>query len=535
MHCKSSTNKMVCMGSGKQVTGNMPRWFRSQKTDGKKFDWLILRKWFGDYRDDSNPIHMWCCSNKTVPGSISDPYNAYCDCKHKGEKVSANAGSQCCSSRAVLKDGVAVCAGIPPLVGNQPLFQDYDADTSMLHLNVSDCQFPKGGAIQEVSERIEANREYWDPALPNKMMMCGRRPCQRHNSKPTDIKEICCAGSPSSKWDRDHDDKTVKCGCGHYQEELSSHVAATESDCCSGSYVSGTKCGCIPDSAEKPPSAVDSDCCSGKSILRYNKSWCMTEKCTPQGKAILAKGENCCSRKTTGITKNENEVCGCVRGGVAPVDKLASRCCSKIFLKDNKTCAWIPTKGDIKIWFNETECFSGGMTGDNKCRCMAPFSTLRSRDILKQHSDQCCSGYLVADAKSPHVGYCGCIKAGRPLGYGSDESHCCSGKAENGVCLCTPPGGKFRSADGMTKKDCCSSRATELFCLCAEKNTTHGNACCGGRGKREGNEGSEAQRGPCPCIPDGHLVPTSERGNPDAVCCSKQSSPKCPITCGNDR
>lgn len=285
-------------------------------------------------------------------------------------------------------------------------------------------------------------------------------------------------------------------------------------------------CDCILDHHEKPPGAADTDCCSGLVRERLNKKWCQPTECVEQGKLMKGKGGRCCASTSTGLTYNWTLPCGCVPGGTVQAEKNGARCCSKEINSTTQKCKWKPPKGKVEEHFNETECFSGQMNEDKLCLCMAPFSRMRHKDDVAQNREKCCSGYTISKEGSPHHGLCGCIKNGDKLGFGSDESHCCSGSAVGGVCTCIPPGGKFSAGEGMTKYECCSSRAGSEFCLCSSSNSSGSpNACCT----------DLAADGSCPCIRDGHALPLTESENPDAVCCSEQTpkqKEQCSRTCG---
>jgi len=510
---------------------------------------------------------QWCCSGKVSDVTTIDKTKGRCACKPKGAKVEYNAGLSCCSQYAVLQDGVPVCGGIPPYGVNQPLItpEQTTGDGNLLILRESDCMFPLSGSVQEDSKRLKHPNWQWGSDFFVNAKACGPRKCQRRGENTTAERDICCAGTAQDKlWRRDAPDKGTPCGCGHYKSVLSEYTTASEADCCSGMFGGDIPrtCTCIPPFKERPPDALDTDCCTGGTTHRSGKHWCMAPDCTDQGKVIVENAHHCCVKKTLPDKKYDlGKKCGCVPGGTIEKDGLAEHCCSRQFQADDKTCDWIPPEGPVQDWFDETECYSQKAkvsedTDLKLCTCIAPFSTVRDPDVLKFHPEYCCSKYIINDTSSNHNGFCGCIKDGDNLGHGSDETHCCSGKAEDGVCTCVPPGGRFSKAEGMTASDCCSGLATENFCRCSPttditstrtlgKNLTNifwwrmapelvvnrfytsrfvhpPTACCG-------EDGTEKT---CPCIPDGHLVPTSERADPNKVCCTKIGSSKCVKTRG---
>lgn len=351
--------------------------------------------------------------------------------------------------------------------------------------------------------------------------ICGRRPCQRSGAKPTKVLNICCG--LDEKWDRHEDPPDAACPCSLPGVKHDKHTDAKASDCCSGTYKSpdtNRVCSCIPNNVEVPPKATKEGCCSGKIIDRFDKRWCAADTCTPQGQRIGNKGSGnyCCARDTTHIEYDVDKPCGCVWGGKAPADKLASRCCSQSLEKDG-TCSWIDAPGIIEEWFNETECFSGVADDNNQCKCMPPLSTVRSTDVIKEHTDQCCSNRVISTGKN--AGLCSCIRTGDRLKYGATESHCCSGKAKNGVCICAESGSAYRKDEGMASQDCCSSQAGDHFCRCSPTGSSATSACCG--------DVSDSAK--CVCIPDGHQVPSSDIENAAAVCCNAPKD-KCPRKCG---
>lgn len=517
---------------------------------------------------DSANLHEWCCSRKLTNSTViqRDPV---CDCSPKGAKVGRNGGINCCSQYVVLEKGVPVCGGIPPFGANQPFVESEWSLDQMIKLKQSDCMFPHSGLVPEKgTERM--NHDQWKKVAARGddiFKQCGPRKCAPRGGKTTEEADICCAGtSEDSVWNRkDTPKKGTTCGCGHSNSVLSKYTTAIGKDCCSKRFkdTENRVCGCIPHSAEKPPAALPTDCCSGNATEREGKWWCMIPDCTDQGLIVREKGNHCCANKTTGKTTDVGKTCGCVPGGTEEMSEIkrADNCCSRRFQNDGKTCDWIAPEQPILDWFNETECYSGKAHGDDNalCSCIPPFSTVRDPEKIKLHPEYCCSGYIITDESSKHNGRCGCIREGHSLGYGSDESHCCSGKAEGGVCTCVPPGVRYNSDEGMEPTDCCSGLASDQFCLCSPatqgplfswnsiwSNFTNPNffksfpmrvakkikianswfgdpmACC--MESLVGDSGLQ-----CPCIPDGHLVPTSERAYPNAVCCTKidQSKPKC--------
>jgi len=481
------------------------------------------RGWPGRFKactEPSGTCAEQCCSGKLTTSKLYNRRPEICDCIAKGQPIVDGAGSQCCSMRAEKKGSDYVCAGIPPLVSNQPLII---LKNSLIKLDLKNCMYPPVQLLPEGD--TDRTRAHYRETLRTEM--CGPRQCQKPGATPAGQKLICC-GDPKP-WDRPEDPKDQPCGCSLPDAKHDNRINALASDCCSGSYKtpeSDKVCSCLPGNSLVPPNAPASACCSGKTIKRFDKTWCMADECTPQGQTIAKdkavdgkQGQHCCAHLTTGIVYDITKACGCVWGGMRPVDNNPSRCCSQSVETDG-TCSWIPVPGTIDAWMNETECFSGDADENNKCKCMPPLSKVRSKAAIAAHPDQCCSKHIISDG--PNAGLCSCITTGKRLGYGSDESHCCSGKAKNGVCICAKPGAAYRKDHGMTSHDCCSSNAGEHFCHCSATGSSAAHrACCG----------KVSDDKTCECIPDGHLVPASDMENPASVCCNKPKE-ACGRQCG---
>jgi len=251
---------------------------------------------------------------------------------------------------------------------------------------------------------------------------------------------------------------------------------------------------------------------------------------------------------------NDNQ-CGCRHNGksykVGYESNSATKCCgvdihhAPKWSGDNCGCADVGATP--KMGAKETDCCSGTWAAGPGTPCVKAKPGTKN---LGMRAQDCVTGKLAND---------GSCAEGKPGEAVIDPSHCASGKAQNGVCLCVAAGDKHKDAaaccsgahkdgtdvcscmpstynlhHGATAKDCCSEKAHGGVCQCARGGAPiqkgHGvHGCCAKHAVEHGSvshcgcktpkDNVTAQergeccggfydgvKGECACIPNGFLV-----------------------------
>lgn len=480
--------------------------------------------WHGDLSQHGAKL---CCSleaakgynaalkSRTYAGVHYDDWpTTACDCGAAGHLSPDETGKTCCSQRL---NGSA-CACIPPLGRNLP-----DEETDFLDLGIidvvdSDCCY-NGAQSEGVFTDVDDENQ----------KKCGKRKCAHKDESVNDVLKICCWKEDSNDWNRSGDLADEVCKCTPHGSSHHAELAASGTDCCSGSYsnLATRTCGCIE--ANIAVSADEkSSCCSGDVMTIEGVDHCKEDSCTGPGFPLLSNGAHCCV--DTGLVPSGGEqVCPCKMPGATT--NREDLCCSGSFDINGSgedgigKCEYWLQEDDVPEHISKDVCYSGEFEPTSrKCACVpAGANKFPGWTHPDNAPDICCSGRYVTEEESEHRHKCSCVHANHEA---TSASLCCSKRrGSDGLCKCGLPGAPVEDDLGMRSNDCCSGRAHNGFCQCYETTESgvvavHPEACCS-----EVNSAGE-----CPCIAGYSVIPSTERANPGAVCCNPDT-PSCSDVC----
>lgn len=255
---------------------------------------------------------------------------------------------------------------------------------------------------------------------------CKKRKCLGLGKRLDQTDLTCCRlsdGTPTPKTRTIGPGKSKRCQCLPAGEFPYSEDDGSAATCCSGSFRSDGRCGCIAHTEELHwlSGAFPKDCCSGKFNTSNMEKQCLPPTCTEVGDKKGKHGPCCSGQDGVG------GICKCIQSGAkfpTGPGKGVKSCCSER-ARDGR-CAHLPAGHLPSKSADKSVCSSGKLDKHGFCECVQDGDE-------SDDEESCCSGTY---EKGTRCG--GCLSTGSTLQRGATGKNCCSGVAELNVCVCRP-------------------------------------------------------------------------------------------------